>query len=70
MNIFKKWKELDYCNPNELEIHLPHLTKNEVNEFYKSLKLKKNKIPKVKKNENEMKNVEIDFTKSILDFYN
>ena len=48
MNIFKKWKELDYPNPIELQNHLPHLTKNEVNEFYKSLKLKKNKV-KIKK---------------------
>ena len=69
MNLFKHWSNLNYPNPFELQNHLPHLTTNDVNDFYKSLKLKKNKV-KVKKNENEMKKIQIDFTKSILDFYN
>ena len=68
MNLFKQWTNLNYPNPIEFETSL-NLTKNEVNDFYKSLKLKKNKIPKVKKNENEKK-IEIHFKKTILDFYN
>ena len=68
MNLFKHWTNLNYCNPNELQTTL-NLSESETYEFYKSLKFKKNKIPKVKKNENEKK-IEIHFKKTILDFYN
>ena len=69
MNLFKQWSNLNYCNPNELQTTL-NLSESETYDFFKSLKIKKNKV-KIKKNENEMKKkIQIDFTKSILDFYN